>query len=33
MMFKWKSRSYANVSGLPIVLIMELLRTSQYLEN
>ena len=33
MTFKWKNRSYANVSALPIVLIMELLRTSQYLEN
>ena len=33
MMFKWKSRSYANVSGLQIVLIIELLGTSQHLEK
>ena len=33
MMYKWNSRSYANVSGLQIVLISELLGTSQHLEK
>ena len=33
MMYKWNSRSYANVSGLQIVLIIALLRTSQHLEK
>ena len=31
-MYKWNSRSYANVSGLQIALIIALLRTSQHLE-
>ena len=33
MMYKWNNRSYANVSGLQIVLIIALLRTSQHLEK